>query len=112
MEHLFPQLIRVGSVFINVSNQSSISVTVLAVFSEMHVDSELYALVFGESALNDAVAIVLSGYNIKLYIYIYLMFRIVDMYSTSSEAFTMMEIPHAIFDFGYVFFGEHTRKLV
>ncbi|KAI6204584.1 Sodium/hydrogen exchanger [Aphelenchoides besseyi] len=66
-------------------------VTVLAVFSEMHVDSELYALVFGESALNDAVAIVLAG--------------IVESYSTSSTAFTFMEIPFAAFDFGYVFCG-------
>lgn len=36
-------------------------VTVLAVFNEMHVDEDLYALIFGESCLNDAVAIVLSG---------------------------------------------------
>ena len=35
-------------------------VTVLAIFSELHVDVNLYALVFGESVLNDAVAIVLS----------------------------------------------------
>ncbi|KAK7083214.1 putative monovalent cation proton antiporter 1 (CPA1) transporter [Halocaridina rubra] len=36
-------------------------VTVLAIFSDLHVDVNLYALVFGESVLNDAVAIVLSG---------------------------------------------------
>lgn len=35
-------------------------VTVLAIFSELHVDVNLYALMFGESVLNDAVAIVLS----------------------------------------------------
>lgn len=35
-------------------------VTVLAIFSDLHVDVNLYALVFGESVLNDAVAIVLS----------------------------------------------------
>ncbi|EDV21918.1 uncharacterized protein TRIADDRAFT_59624 [Trichoplax adhaerens] len=34
-------------------------VTVLAIFHDLHVDSKLYALVFGESVLNDAVAIVL-----------------------------------------------------
>ena len=34
-------------------------VTVLAIFSDMNVDVNLHALVFGESVLNDAVAIVL-----------------------------------------------------
>ncbi|KAL3044641.1 hypothetical protein OYC64_013017 [Pagothenia borchgrevinki] len=36
-------------------------VTVLAIFSELHVDVDLYALLFGESVLNDAVAVVLSS---------------------------------------------------
>ncbi|CAE1172129.1 SLC9A6_7 [Acanthosepion pharaonis] len=36
-------------------------VTVLAIFHDLNVDVDLYALVFGESVLNDAVAIVLSG---------------------------------------------------
>ncbi|XP_077141423.1 sodium/hydrogen exchanger 6 [Ranitomeya variabilis] len=36
-------------------------VTVLAIFHELHVDVDLYALLFGESVLNDAVAIVLSS---------------------------------------------------
>ncbi|KRZ68858.1 Sodium/hydrogen exchanger 9, partial [Trichinella papuae] len=35
-------------------------ITVLAIFNDLKVDSDLFALVFGESALNDAVAIVLS----------------------------------------------------
>ncbi|XP_055384841.1 sodium/hydrogen exchanger 6 isoform X3 [Condylostylus longicornis] len=35
--------------------------TILAIFHDMHVDVNMYALVFGESVLNDAVAIVLSG---------------------------------------------------
>lgn len=34
--------------------------TILAIFSALHVDVNLYALVFGESVLNDAVAIVMS----------------------------------------------------
>ena len=34
-------------------------VTVLAVFERLHAEENLYALVFGESVLNDAVAIVL-----------------------------------------------------
>ncbi|KPP59277.1 hypothetical protein Z043_122815, partial [Scleropages formosus] len=36
-------------------------VTVLAIFNELQVDADLYALLFGESVLNDAVAIVLSS---------------------------------------------------
>ena len=35
--------------------------TVLAIFNELHADVDLYALLFGESVLNDAVAIVLSS---------------------------------------------------
>lgn len=35
--------------------------TILAIFHDLQVDVNLYALVFGESVLNDAVAIVLSG---------------------------------------------------
>ncbi|ETE62124.1 hypothetical protein L345_12122, partial [Ophiophagus hannah] len=35
-------------------------VTVLAIFHELHVDIDLYTLLFGESVLNDAVAIVLT----------------------------------------------------
>lgn len=37
--------------------------TILAIFHDLNVDVNLYALVFGESVLNDAVAIVLSGYE-------------------------------------------------
>ncbi|XP_055492405.1 sodium/hydrogen exchanger 7-like [Leucoraja erinacea] len=36
-------------------------VTVLAIFNELQVDVDVYALLFGESVLNDAVAIVLSS---------------------------------------------------
>lgn len=36
-------------------------VTVLAIFSDLKVDVDLFAFIFGESVLNDAVAIVLSG---------------------------------------------------
>ncbi|XP_016021461.2 sodium/hydrogen exchanger 9 [Rousettus aegyptiacus] len=41
-------------------------VTVLAIFHELHVDPDLYTLLFGESVLNDAVAIVLT-YSISIY---------------------------------------------
>lgn len=40
-------------------------VTILAIFSELHVDVNLYALVFGESVLNDAIAIVLTRYLVQ-----------------------------------------------
>ncbi|KAJ4942774.1 hypothetical protein JOQ06_005288 [Pogonophryne albipinna] len=36
-------------------------VTVLAIFNDLHADGDLYALLFGESVMNDAVAIVLSS---------------------------------------------------
>ena len=35
-------------------------VTVLSIFSDLKVDVDLFAFVFGESVLNDAVAIVLA----------------------------------------------------
>jgi sodium/hydrogen exchanger-like protein 6/7 len=41
-------------------------VTVLAIFHDMHVDVDLFAFVFGESVMNDAVAIVLYT-SIKAY---------------------------------------------
>jgi len=42
---------------------------VLAIFSDLNVDMDLYALVFGESVLNDAVAIVLVQYVLRNIIY-------------------------------------------
>lgn len=36
-------------------------VTVLAIFNDLHADGDMYALLFGESVMNDAVAIVLSS---------------------------------------------------
>ncbi|XP_034746082.1 sodium/hydrogen exchanger 6-like isoform X1 [Etheostoma cragini] len=41
-------------------------VTVLAIFNELKVDVDLYALLFGESVLNDAVAIILSSVLLRL----------------------------------------------
>jgi sodium/hydrogen exchanger-like protein 6/7 len=36
-----------------------VAVTVLAIFKSLRVDPQLYAVIFGESMLNDAVALVL-----------------------------------------------------
>ena len=38
----------------------TILVTILAIFTDLNVDVNLYAMVFGEAVLNDAVSIVLS----------------------------------------------------
>jgi len=47
-------------------------VTVLAIFNDLHVDVDLYALVFGESVLNDAVAIILVRFVLSfLFLYFY-----------------------------------------
>lgn len=37
-------------------------VTILAIFNALHVDPKLYSVIFGESILNDAVAIVMFEY--------------------------------------------------
>ena len=49
-----PSLDTLGAAHVAVA-----AVTVLAIFNDMNVDDRLYAMVFGESVLNDAVAIVL-----------------------------------------------------
>lgn len=41
--------------------------TIISIFNDLHVDVNLYALVFGESVLNDAVAIVLSGLVYRMF---------------------------------------------
>jgi len=68
-------------------------VTVLAIFNELHVDVDLYALVFGESVMNDAVALVLS--------------KSVETYATSAgrEAFDTAAFFAAVLNFVGVFAG-------
>ncbi|CAL1547376.1 unnamed protein product [Lymnaea stagnalis] len=67
-------------------------VTVLALFNDLHVDVDLYALVFGESVLNDAVAIVLS--------------ESVETYGQySSDAFSLEAFFSALGKFAGVFTG-------
>lgn len=51
-------------VFIMTTNDNFVCmvlVTVLAIFNELNADGDLYALLFGESVMNDAVSIVLSS---------------------------------------------------
>jgi len=68
-------------------------VTVLAIFNELHVDVDLYALVFGESVMNDAVALVLS--------------KSVEAYDTAAggEAFDTPAFFAAVANFVGVFAG-------
>uniref|UniRef100_A0A8R1XS13 Sodium/hydrogen exchanger n=1 Tax=Onchocerca volvulus TaxID=6282 RepID=A0A8R1XS13_ONCVO len=66
-------------------------VSVLAVFQEMEVESDLYALVFGESVLNDAVAIVLASS--------------VDNFDSNKSFFDLEALFAAVADFLSVFFG-------
>ena len=57
-------------------------VTILAVFHDLRVDFDLYSLVFGESVLNDAVAIVL--YRLVT-VFVYLFYCCVRCHSSVDE---------------------------
>lgn len=75
----------------------------------MKVEPDLYALVFGESALNDAVAIVLSRYLRKIFLK-YKTFSIVDTYSPiTADAFDTAALAYACLNFAYVFFGNFLK---
>ncbi|CAK4080960.1 unnamed protein product [Aphanomyces euteiches] len=65
------------------------TVSVLAIFQELRVEPTLFYLVFGESSLNDAVAIVLFESFSKFI----------------GNSFTASAIPTAIFDFTFIFIG-------
>lgn len=54
-------MVRFGEIRDEIARVSVFAVTVLAIFNELQVDVDLYALLFGESVLNDAVAVVLSS---------------------------------------------------
>jgi len=56
-----PDLALSDCVFFGAIIAATDPVTVLAIFNELHVDVDLYALIFGESVMNDAVAIVLAS---------------------------------------------------
>ncbi|KAL0105019.1 hypothetical protein PUN28_016563 [Cardiocondyla obscurior] len=67
--------------------------TIISIFNDLHVDVNLYALVFGESVLNDAVAIVLSG-SIQNY---------AERYQSGSGGFETVAFFQAFGDFVEIF---------
>ncbi|XP_035221159.1 sodium/hydrogen exchanger 7-like isoform X3 [Stegodyphus dumicola] len=68
-------------------------VTILAIFHDLHVDVNLYALVFGESILNDAIAIVLAG-SIGNY---------AEMYGKGEDGFQSSAAFQSVGNFLYIF---------
>lgn len=59
--HLASSFTFLDTLYFGALISSTDPLTVLAIFNDLRVDVNLYALVFGESVLNDAVSIVLSG---------------------------------------------------
>ncbi|KAK7888757.1 hypothetical protein WMY93_024317 [Mugilogobius chulae] len=59
--HLLDKFYYTDCLFFGAIISATDPVTVLAIFHELHADGDLYALLFGESVMNDAVAIVLSS---------------------------------------------------
>ncbi|KAK9393625.1 sodium/hydrogen exchanger 6 [Crotalus adamanteus] len=94
-------------------------VTVLAIFHELQVDVELYALLFGESVLNDAVAIVLcssiiayqpEGYNTHTFD-VTAMFKSIGIFlGIFSGSFAMGAATETSVDFSLNCFQLHVTK--
>uniref|UniRef100_A0A914WIC5 Cation/H+ exchanger domain-containing protein n=1 Tax=Plectus sambesii TaxID=2011161 RepID=A0A914WIC5_9BILA len=88
--------------FIHESGLTLFYVTVLAIFSDMGVESDMFALVFGESVLNDAVAIILAG--------------TIDQYIPSAQSenltFDIPALLSAIIRFFTILFGSFTLGAV
>ncbi|KAL0268570.1 UNVERIFIED_CONTAM: hypothetical protein PYX00_010457 [Menopon gallinae] len=61
MPHLKTSFTFLDTLYFGALISSTDPLTILAIFNDLQVDVNLYALVFGESVLNDAVSIVLSG---------------------------------------------------
>ena len=74
----------------------TLAVTVLAIFHSMHVDPKLFAIVFGESILNDAVAIVL--------------FESLQVFKSSPVTFGNIML--ALGDFVGIFFGSFAIGMI
>ncbi|CAI4221598.1 unnamed protein product [Auanema sp. JU1783] len=86
MGYSFQELLFFGAVI-----SATDPVTVISIFSEMKVEADLFALVFGESALNDAVAIVLSN--------------IIDNFTTGSSIISWSEMASILWLFFSTFVG-------
>lgn len=61
MPHFKSSFTFLDTLYFGALISSTDPLTVLAIFHDLQVDVNLYALIFGESVLNDAVSIVLSG---------------------------------------------------
>ena len=59
-EHLAKSFTFLDSLRFGALISATDPVTILAIFTDLHVDVNLYAIVFGESVLNDAVSMVLT----------------------------------------------------
>ncbi|ESO06161.1 hypothetical protein HELRODRAFT_64443 [Helobdella robusta] len=87
---LFGDCLKFGSLI-----SATDPVSVLTIFNDLNVDVDLYALVFGESVLNDAVAIVLvrSVSNVS------------SLQCNSSSGFDGLAVVRSVGNFIIVFFG-------
>lgn len=90
---VLPQLGGAECIFFGAIISATDPVTVLAIFSEMNVENDLFALIFGESVMNDAVAIVLAS-TVETFIA-----------SGTSDTSTGMAILSAIGSFLVIFCG-------
>ncbi|KAJ1527170.1 hypothetical protein ONE63_008701 [Megalurothrips usitatus] len=91
--HLKTSFNFLDSLYFGALISSTDPLTILAIFNDLHVDVNLYALVFGESVLNDAVAIVLSG-AIRNY---------AERYQSGSGSFETDAFFRALGDFIFIF---------
>ncbi|XP_044013056.1 sodium/hydrogen exchanger 7 isoform X8 [Aphidius gifuensis] len=91
--HLSDQFGFLDTLFFGALISPTDPLTIISIFNDLHVDVNLYALVFGESVLNDAIAIVLSG-SIQNY---------GTRYQTGSGGFETVAFFQAVSDFVGIF---------